>query len=241
MEYEEPNEDWTIEQLLQWCHQRSQDEISSKTNELINALQQLYDNAERDIWHLHQLAVQNTGTNSDIDIDGDRCETNHDNVAAVHNKDEVCGKVEMNADETQEQHDNSTSNPPDTNHDQGTTATKGKKNKLQQNLLVEVLTGPHEGATFLLKPRPSRPCEIGRSKGKKFLSRGVSLHKDSEVSTCHGKFECKAGKMYYTDTGSTNGTSYMGEAIEDNVPMEITNAMVLVFGMSELRFTLVDN
>jgi hypothetical protein len=152
---------------------------------------------------------------------------------------------ENNGHKDPEQHD-PVGNPTEIDNEQGvittnTTTTNSKKNRLQQNLLVEVLTGPHEGATFLLKPRPSRPCEIGRSKGKKFLSRGVSLHKDSEVSTCHGKFDCKAGKMYYTDTGSTNGTSYMGEAIQDNVPVEITSGMVLVFGMSELRFTLVDN
>ena len=47
--------------------------------------------------------------------------------------------------------------------------------------------------------------------------------------------------MYYTDTGSTNGSSYMGEAIPDNVPMELTDGMVLVFGESELEFTIVEN
>lgn len=190
------------------------------------------------------MAVENTGTSTDIDIDCDKKynQTNNDDDNVVVQKDEDCGvKAENILDENQEPHEQP-NHQHTVNHEQGITTTKSKKNKSQQNnLLVEVLTGPHEGATFLLKPRPSRPCEIGRSKGKKFLSRGVSLHKDSEVSTCHGKFECKAGKMYYTDTGSTNGTSYMGEAIEDNVPMEIANGMVLVFGMSELRFTLVDN
>lgn len=239
----EPNEDWTIEQLLQWCHQRSQDAISSKTNDLINSLQQLYDTAERDIWNLHHLAVQNTGSGpcSDIDIDGDRCHQQNDND--VYKADD--SRNTKMVDNMHQINLNDAGNPLDIENKQdinsNTTSAKSKKNILQKNLYVEVLTGPHEGATFLLKPRPSRSCEIGRSKGKKFLSRGVSLHNDSEVSTCHGKFECKAGKMYYTDTGSTNGTSYMGEAMEDNVPMEITDGMVLVFGVSELRFTLVDN
>ena len=52
------------------------------------------------------------------------------------------------------------------------------------------------------------------------------------MSTCHGKFENKAGKIYYTDTGSTNGT---------HVPMELTDGMVLAFGDCELEFTIVDN
>ena len=47
--------------------------------------------------------------------------------------------------------------------------------------------------------------------------------------------------MFYTDTGSTNGTSFRGEAIEDNEPMELSDGLVLVFGESELEFTIVDN
>ncbi len=136
------------------------------------------------------------------------------------------------------------SNSKSTKQTSSTTTSKekkqGNKNK-NRNVFISIQSGPHEGATFLLKPRQSRPCEIGRSKGKKFLQRGVSLFKDSEVSTCHGKFEVKAGKIYYTDTGSTNGTSYNGEAIEDNVPLELVDSMVLVFGESELEFTIVDN
>lgn len=115
----------------------------------------------------------------------------------------------------------------------------------QNNLHVEILTGPHEGSTYLLKPRTNRPCEIGRSKGKKFRERGISIFKDSEVSTSHGRFETKpgavhAGKIYFVDTGSTNGTSFMGEALEDNVPLELADGMVLCFGESDLRFTILE-
>ena len=174
-------------------------------------------------------------------------ETEHDgemdvdanaNANANANAENISPNLNSNGGETQ---GNVSTNKKQTT---STTTSKEKKQgnkKKNRNLFISIQSGPHEGATFLLKPRQSRPCEIGRSKGKKFLQRGVSLFKDSEVSTCHGKFEVKAGKIYYTDTGSTNGTSYDGEAIEDNVPLELVDGMVLVFGESELEFTIVDN
>jgi hypothetical protein len=191
----------------------------------------VYNNAEEDIWELHQMAVQNTADESDVE-----------NIAPPN--------TDTNSNSNGNGNGNSNSNITDpvkpisndpTTSASSKTALNGKKKRQVHDLFIEVQTGPHEGATYLLKPRSSRPCEIGRSKGKKFLQRGVSLFKDSEVSTCHGKFDYKAGKMFYTDTGSTNGTSFMGEAIEDNVPMEIVSGMVLGCGDSDLKFTIMDN
>lgn len=233
---EEPTEDWTIEQLLQWCLQNSQSAVNSKTGELIQALQELQDNAERDIWELHHMAVK-----QNMDHDNEN-ETGHDGGVDANAENISPNLNSQQSNESQGKNSNSKR----TKQTSSTTTSKekkqGNKNKNKnRNLFISIQSGPHEGATFLLKPRQSRPCEIGRSKGKKFLQRGVSLFKDSEVSTCHGKFEVKAGKIYYTDTGSTNGTSYNGEAIEDNVPLELVDGMVLVFGESELEFTIVDN
>lgn len=240
MSHNEPTQDWTIEELLQWCHQRSQLQISSKTDELISALQQVYDNAEQEIWELHRMAVQNTTDETDTDTDADaEVGTNENANADTENIAPSNNNIQVH-----NHNDASTSIDPLKaglkNQNENETERKAKKGQFY-NLFIEVQTGPHEGATYLLKPRSSRPCEIGRSKGKKFQQKGVSLFKDSEVSTCHGKFEYKAGRMYYTDTGSTNGTSFMGEAIEDNVQMEIICGMVLGFGDSDLKFTIVDN
>lgn len=224
-----PTQDWTIEELLQWCHQSSQSQISCKTDELINTLQQVYENAEEDIWELHQLAVQNTTDEADTE-----------NIAPPD--------TNMNTSINTDTHCNNTMEqvkpvPSESTTSSATSETKAKSKTKKQfhNLFIEIQTGPHEGATYLLKPRSSRPCEIGRSKGRKFLQRGISLFKDSEVSTCHGKFDYKGGKMFYTDTGSTNGTCFMGEAIEDNLPMEIVSGMVLGCGDSDLKFTILED
>jgi hypothetical protein len=86
-------------------------------------------------------------------------------------------------------------------------------------LQITITSGPHTHQTYHLIPKPSQPCLIGRSKGKKFIKNGVSLNKDQEVSTTHGKISVEhvyldgsgnggmQTKFYYTDVGSTNGTT----------------------------------
>jgi len=101
---------------------------------------------------------------------------------------------------------------------------------------IEIISGPHSGETYTLSPSLRKPCFIGRSTGKKFRDRGISLSKDSEVSTTHGKFEMKPGGLiFFTDTGSTNGTLHQGVELDDNVPLKLEENMELLVGSSVLK------
>ncbi len=126
-----------------------------------------------------------------------------------------------------------------------TTATSASTSKSTKptTVQIEIIKGPHTGMTYNLNPSYKKPCWVGRSSSKKFRERGISLNKDDEVSTTHGKFHIypsgSDGKLVFTDTGSTNGTIYNNEEIEDNVPLELVDGMVLVLGNSDLLIHLI--
>ena len=132
--------------------------------------------------------------------------------------------------------------------------------KSQTTIQVQITTGPHASSKFLLRPKTGTPCFIGRSKGKKFIKNGISLYKDAEVSTTHGKFLLEGGmtlplgeknnddnmhkenedlcvKLYFIDVGSTNGTFYNGEQLEPNTRFLLREGMELRIGNSILKIT----
>ena len=87
------------------------------------------------------------------------------------------------------------------------------------------------GAVFNLKLTQKNKCWLGRSGGKKFKNNGISLSKDGEVSTTHGKFELlKDGSVYFTDAGSTNGSTLDGVGLDPDVPYVIETNMTLAVG-----------
>mmetsp|Transcript_5065 Transcript_5065/g.6992 ORF Transcript_5065/g.6992 Transcript_5065/m.6992 type:complete len:197 (-) Transcript_5065:116-706(-) len=113
----------------------------------------------------------------------------------------------------------------------------------EQNVIVVAVEGSHQGQKWKLQPRNGKSgtvCWLGRSSGKKFREKGVSLKKDSEVSTSHGKIEAINGKIFYTDTGSSNGSHLVGgESLEEGEPYELTNGTRLQLGSTILTFELV--
>ena len=66
-------------------------------------------------------------------------------------------------------------------------ATKPPKKAPKVTLCVHVVQGEHAGEKFSFKKSNRMQVMIGRSTGKRFKKGGVSLFKDGEVSTTHGK------------------------------------------------------
>ena len=92
-------------------------------------------------------------------------------------------------------------------------------------------TGPHKGIAFKMTVGAAA-CFVGRSGGKKFREKGISLPKDNEVSTTHAKIELKNDQIVLVDVGSTNGTSVDGEPIEEGKPHPLAAGNTVVFGAS---------
>lgn len=131
-------------------------------------------------------------------------------------------------------------------------STEGKSPKLTREDHIEVIitTGPHAESKFDLCPKPNAPCFVGRSKGKKFIRNGISLHKDQEVSTTHAKIIVEGMglsenngvnrevKFYFMDVGSTNGSCLEGEMLVAEEKVLIAEGMEVKVGGSTLKFIL---
>eukprot|EP00985_Skeletonema_marinoi_P014475 scaffold7337_cov106-Skeletonema_marinoi.AAC.11 len=244
-----PNDTWTIEQLLHWSLDQYHSAAISRTNSHLEALQAQCENECEDVMTLHELAV---GMRERGELN------NNDNEEQV-----VESREEENADPQQQQlvegdynssnHLKPTSTSAATTNSTNTTSKPKSATTITNTstLTITILTGPHESQTYKLQPKHTQPCLIGRSKGKKFLRNGISLSKDQEVSTTHGKFSIEQqvvdndssgnsgggvqNKFYYTDVGSTNGST-VGEArLEPNVRIEIEEGMDLRVGNSALK------
>ncbi|CAI5737210.1 unnamed protein product [Hyaloperonospora brassicae] len=93
-------------------------------------------------------------------------------------------------------------------------------------ILVRCISGPYQGRNFCMdidKKRHSS-CFIGRSTGRKFRPpRGLSVPKDSELSTSHVEIKMETtGKLFFIDLDSTNGTRVDNVQLEAHEPYELT-------------------
>lgn len=105
-------------------------------------------------------------------------------------------------------------------------------------LRVEIVGGEYLGTKFEVKPTKSAFAWVGRSTSKKFREKGISLPKDLEVSTTHGRFEPKMGKFVYLDTGSTNGSRIGKRELEPNEKVELRTGMEISVGQTVMRVTV---
>mmetsp|Transcript_13445 Transcript_13445/g.27291 ORF Transcript_13445/g.27291 Transcript_13445/m.27291 type:complete len:277 (-) Transcript_13445:182-1012(-) len=245
-----PNDTWTIEQLLHWSLDQYHSAAISRTNSHLKALQAQCENECEDVMTLHELAVgmRERGELNNNDNEGELVESSREEENADPQQQQL---VEGDYNSSNHLKPTSTSAAA-TNSTNTTSKPKSSTITNTSTLTITILTGPHESQTYKLQPKHTQPCLIGRSKGKKFLRNGISLSKDQEVSTTHGKFSIEQqeqvdndsssnsgggvqNKFYYTDVGSTNGST-VGEArLEPNVRIEIEEGMDLRVGNSALK------
>ena len=124
-----------------------------------------------------------------------------------------------------------------TNEENNNHTSKPRSTVIVQAKIVESDLYEH-GRVFEIKVRKKAFCWVGRSSSKKFRNNGISLSKDLEVSTTHGKFSIEDGLVYYTDTGSTNGSKINGKSLEEDEPYLIESGMTLLVGATKFQLTL---
>ena len=283
-----PNDSWTIEQLLFWSLDQYHKAAISKTNSHLGALRLQCENECDDVLMLHELAVNMKDKDSDgdhsncadsgADVDGNKnnVKNQHDenmdpltSALSLARKGVSVENENMDPQQQQQHEQQQLKQQPPTPTNTTTTTAAPKSSNTSSLLIISILSGPHASQTYKLQPKHTQPCLIGRSKGKKFLRNGISLSKDQEVSTTHGKFSVEEHevvleehevdhddgnnnmdnnndsqgqdqvqvqkKFYYTDVGSTNGST-VGEArLEANVRVEIEDGMELRIGNSTLK------
>ncbi|KAK1742659.1 hypothetical protein QTG54_006256 [Skeletonema marinoi] len=255
-----PNDTWTIEQLLHWSLDQYHSAAISRTNSHLEALQAQCENECEDVMTLHELAVgmRERGELNNNDNEGELVESSREEENADPQQQQL-----VEGDYNSSNHLKPASTSAAATNSTNTTSKPKSATTITNTstLTITILTGPHESQTYKLQPKHTQPCLIGRSKGKKFLRNGISLSKDQEVSTTHGKFSIEQqvvgvvedgdnnnnndgssnsgggvqNKFYYTDVGSTNGST-VGEArLEPNVRIEIEEGMDLRVGNSALK------
>lgn len=216
----EPSDDWTIEELMLWCFIQSKQKTIHQIEGMKKDLEKQFMTGKSEILEIYEKIKE-----SQESMNGVGMNISSSIVENINNENQNHNLISTE-DKTGERMNTETS----------TTVS-------HNSIHIEMISGPHVGEAFLLKPRIRQTCLIGRSAGKKFRERGISLKKDPEVSTSHGKFEMKAdGKLYYTDTGSTNGTFVEGIDLDVNTSLELKNGMEIMFGgASRARITIVED
>eukprot|EP00598_Pedospumella_elongata_P003881 CAMPEP_0184978384 /NCGR_PEP_ID=MMETSP1098-20130426/8887_1 /TAXON_ID=89044 /ORGANISM="Spumella elongata, Strain CCAP 955/1" /LENGTH=184 /DNA_ID=CAMNT_0027501507 /DNA_START=35 /DNA_END=589 /DNA_ORIENTATION=+ len=107
---------------------------------------------------------------------------------------------------------------------------------------LKCIGGPHIGQKFRLEPTEDGEdvFKMGRSTGKLFKEKGVSLYKDKEISTTHAKIEMRNGQVFLIDAKSTNGTQLNNIDVEPMTPLRLKDGDVVCMGSTELLVRVSD-
>jgi FHA domain len=220
----EPTEDWTVDQVMNWWLLHSKSETDATRDELIAKLQtQLEDGIER-LWHDHEQVKQ-------VLLGKNTMDENQDPQLTTGENQPTEGLLKEGSEGTR----------PSGGQAAATTTTSSSSNNSSSTsirLVVEIVGGDYVGKVFELDQLAHEPAIVGRSRGKKVLKHGISLPKDPEVSTTHGKFLAKTGgRVFYVDDGSTNGSMINRQLIQSHVEIPLESGMEIQVGGTLLLVT----
>mmetsp|Transcript_12756 Transcript_12756/g.25989 ORF Transcript_12756/g.25989 Transcript_12756/m.25989 type:complete len:226 (+) Transcript_12756:65-742(+) len=220
------NEDMTVEDFLKARCLSLAGEINSYGARLEDKLREEFEEGKKELLNVHRMCVEGAEEEEDGVVDMD-C---NDETEKENDPSTSTSTTSTRARRSAATSSNSTTSAP----------TRSSRKKPQTTIHVLVEAGPHANMKAVLKPTKATAAMVGRSTGKKFREKGLSLSKDLEVSTTHGKFQLmKDGKIYFTDTGSTNGTFIGDRQLDEGDPVEITDDLKIRVGASVLRLSVI--
>ena len=251
----EPTEDWTVEQVLKWWVLRAHSECEAEYSRIVDDLSAQLKEGTESLWQAHEevssildhgvdkaaatAAAKAGGTSTDGLENSDPQHLNvnsSNNIPSCDIQKPAAARGQQQEIQHQHQHQIGNSGETETkDEDAGATGSSSKIDTIR----IVIISGFYEGMSLDVQPKGRTAAFVGRSQGKKFKEKGVSLPKDLEVSTSHGKFESIRGKFYYTDVGSTNGSLINGCAIEPSKPYEVREGMEISCGQTIMSIKLV--
>jgi hypothetical protein len=106
-------------------------------------------------------------------------------------------------------------------------------------------SGPYKNRTFIVQPHcketTRNAVKLGRGTTKTFKEKGISLPKDSEVSTTHARLLVRDGKVFFVDAGSSNGSIVDGEEADEGDEMELRTGTKVEIGQCLFQLTVEPN
>ena len=183
-----------------------------QTSSNITSLRDQCEKECKDVMEMHGMAVDmanNKKSSGDDNDDDNAVDSGGKNGSGGNSREEenVCNHQSESSDSkpsattSTNTHSTITTNSSSTTADSkpSSSSTTTTNSNSTTSIQISITAGPHTSSKYLLRPKPGVPCLLGRSKGKKFIKNGVSLHKDQEVSTTHGKFIIEGGGLSQHD------------------------------------------
>lgn len=253
----EPTDSWRVEQVLQWWLLRANAESEAEYDKVLTSLTQQVEGGKQTLWEAHKEVSEILN----VDPDGPPASTNgthqpqdpntnNENIvpaeASLSSSHSMLPKQQQSSsrDMSAVMKEAGTDSVPASRQEESTQVSStvitdsSLSSAIPNTVHIDVVAGDYQGKSYDVQPRKTVPCYVGRSQGKKFKLHGISLPKDLEVSTTHGRFEYDRGNFYYNDTGSTNGSRINNVLIEPNTPIHLTNGLLITAGQTTMKVTL---